>query len=213
MISVSILSVKDNYKDALNKINNTNCEYLHLDIMDNTFTSSTSFTFEQSKEISEINNKKLDVHLMSKNIDEILDEYIKLKPDIISIHYEAVDNLEKYIKKVKKNNIKVGLAINPDTLASEIYEYLDKIDIVLVMSVEPGSGGQKFINKIIDKLKSLSKLRNNYKFLIEVDGGINNETIKYVKEYADIIVSGIDKVKVNLANCNNYQEKINELNI
>ena len=208
MISVSILSVKNDYKKAVERINNTDCEYLHLDIMDNTFTSSSSFTYEESKEINKINNKKLDIHLMSNNIDEVLDDYIKLKPDIISFHYEAVENPEKYIKKIKKNNIMVGLAINPDTLVSEIYEYLDKIDVVLVMSVVPGKGGQKFIDSTIDKLKSLYKLKNNYNFLIEIDGGINNKVINNVKEYADIIVSGSF-----ITNSNNYQEKINELNI
>ena len=190
MISVSILSVKDNYKDSIQKINNTNCEYLHLDIMDNTFTKSTSFTYEESREISKLNTKKLDVHLMSENLDEVVDKYIK------------------YIRKIKKNNIKASLAISPDTPVSEIFEYLDMIDTVLVMSVEPGKGGQKFIEKTIDKLKSLSKLKSNYNFLIEVDGGINNETIKYVKEYVDIAVSGSYIVKSD-----NYQDKINELNI
>lgn len=208
MISVSILSVKDNYKDSIQKINNTNCEYLHLDIMDNTFTKSTSFTYEESREISKLNTKKLDVHLMSENLDEVVDKYIKLKPDTISIHYEATDQVEKYIRKIKKNNIKASLAISPDTPVSEIFEYLDMIDTVLVMSVEPGKGGQKFIEKTIDKLKSLSKLKSNYNFLIEVDGGINNETIKYVKEYVDIAVSGSYIVKSD-----NYQDKINELNI
>lgn len=208
MISVSILSVKDNYKDSIQKINNTNCEYLHLDIMDNTFTKSTSFTYEESREISKLNTKKLDVHLMSENLDEVVDKYIKLKPDTISIHYEATDQVEKYIRKIKKNNIKASLAISPDTPVSEIYEYLDMIDTVLVMSVEPGKGGQKFIEKTIDKLKSLSKLKSNYNFLIEVDGGINNETIKYVKDYVDIAVSGSYIVKSD-----NYQDKINELNI
>ena len=208
MISVSILSVKNDYKKAVERINNTDCEYLHLDIMDNTFTSSSSFTYEESKEINKINNKKLDINLLNNNIDEVLDDYIKLKPDIISFHYEAVENPEKYIKKIKKNNIMVGLAINPDTLVSEIYEYLDKIDVVLVMSVVPGKGGQKFIDSTIDKLKSLYKLKNNYNFLIEIDGGINNKVINNVKEYADIIVSGSF-----ITNSNNYQEKINELNI
>ena len=205
-VAVSILNEKDNYENAIKKINNTNANYLHLDIMDNTFTNTISFTYENAKKISQLNNKKLDIHIMSTELDNILDEYIKLKPDIISIHYESKDDINDYIKKIKDNNIKCSLAINPDTNISEIYEYLDKIDMVLVMSVYPGKGGQTFIMNTIDKIKSLNKLKNNHKILIEVDGGINNETIKYVRNYIDIAVSGS-----YITNSDNYQNKINQI--
>ncbi|MBQ9024038.1 MAG: ribulose-phosphate 3-epimerase [Bacilli bacterium] len=207
MISVSILNEKENYEQTINKINKTNVDYLHLDIMDKTFTINSSFSIDQAKEINKLNNKKLDIHLMSEDLDNILDEYIKLKPDIISIHFEAVDKIDKYIKKIKKNNIKVGIAINPDTLVSEIYQYLDQIDIVLVMGVKPGKSGQTYIEDTTKKLIQLKKMQPNYKYLIEVDGGINNKTINKVKDYANIIVSGS-----YITSSDNYQDNINILN-
>ena len=206
MISVSILSKINDYKNIVEKINKTTCDYLHLDIMDSTFTLDSSFSYKESSEINKLNNKKLDVHIMSSNLDNTLDDYIKLKPNIISIHLEAVENIEKYIKKIKKNNIKCGLAINPDTNISKIYPYINDIDIVLVMSVYPGKGGQEFIQDVVDKLKTLKKLQKEYDFLIEVDGGINENTITNVKDYADIIVSGS-----YITSSNNLQEKINKL--
>ncbi len=204
-ISVSILSEKDNYKDSVNKLNKTSSNYLHLDIMDGSFTEKSSFDINEAKIINDISNKKLDVHIMSKRLDTILDDYINLKPEFITIHSE-VGNIEKYIYKIKENNIKVGVALNPETDISILDPYLDKIDLVLIMSVVPGLGGQTFIKEVIPKLKEIKKIRNNYNFIIEVDGGINNETINFVKGYADIIVSGS-----YVTNSNNYQEKINVL--
>ena len=208
MISVSILSKKDDYINTIEKINKTNVDYLHLDIMDNTFTKTSSFTKDEIKKISKINNKKLDIHLMSNDLDNWIDECIKLHPDIISIHFEALDNIDKYSKKIKKNNILVGLAINPDTKISKIYEYLDKVDIILVMGVYAGKAGQKYIESTTEKLIELKNLKDKYNYMIEIDGGINNETIKKVKNYTDIVVSGSF-----ITNNENYQEKINELNI
>lgn len=207
MISVSILGEKDNYTSAIEKINSTSADFLHLDIMDNTFTYSKSFDLEQVKEIAKINNKKLDIHLMSYDIDIWLDECIKLKPDIISIHYEETENIDKYIKKIKNNNILIGIAINPDTLVSQIYNYLDKVDIVLVMGVYAGKAGQEYIESTTKKLKQLKQLQKSYKYKIEVDGGINISTIKEIKDYTDIVVSGSF-----ITNSNDYQMKINELN-
>ena len=202
-ISVSILGKKDNYKEAVNKLNNTNCEYLHLDIMDNTFTNSVSFNYDDSVKISELNNKKLDVHIMSDKLDDMLDKYIKLNPDIISFHYEVTNDLKKYINLIKKHNIKVGIAINPDTNVSEIYPFIEEIDVVLVMSVYAGKGGQKYIEDTTKKLQLLKNMQKNYNYLIEVDGGINNETINNVKDYVDIVVSGN-----YITSSDNYQDKI-----
>jgi len=206
MISISILSKKDDYIDAVNKINNTNSDYLHIDIMDNTYTDNTSFTKNDVKNIINNCNKKIDIHLMSKDLSYMIDELIKLKPNIISFHYESTDNIDEYIKIIKDNNIKVGLAINPETSIKEIYNYLDDIDIVLVMSVNPGMGGQPYIESTTNKLIELKQLQNNYNYLIEVDGGINNKTIKEVKDYTDIVVSGS-----YITSSNDYQSKINEL--
>ena len=208
MISVSILSKKNDYKNAVKKINKTNVDYLHLDIMDNTFTQSSSFSKDEVKEISKINEKKLDIHLMSNNLDYWIDECIKLNPDIISIHIEALDNIDKYIEKIKENNILVGLAVNPNTSISDISSYLSKIDVVLVMGVYAGKAGQKYIEDTTEKLIKLKNLKDKYNYIIEIDGGINNEIVKKIKDYTDIIVSGSF-----ITNSENYQEKINELNI
>ena len=205
-ISVSILGSLDNYKESVLKLNETTSDYLHLDIMDNTFTDTTSFTYEDSEIISNLNNKKLDIHIMSNNLDNILYDYIKLNPDIISFHYEAVNDIKKYIKILKENNIKASLAINPDTNIEDIKEYLNNLDMVLVMSVYAGYGGQKYIETTTDKLKKLKEIQKDYNFLIEVDGGINNETINEVRDYVDIVVSGNYITKSN-----NYQNQINDL--
>ncbi len=202
-VSVSILSEKNNYKEALYKINKTNADYLHLDVMDGSFTSSKSFTMDEIIDISNTSNKKLDIHVMSKNLDILIDNLIKLNPEFITIHSE-IENKKIYIKKIKENNIKVGLALNPQTNIDILYNYIDKIDLILVMSVNPGAGGQSFTKEVIPKLKKLKELNNNC--LIEVDGGINKESINYVKNYVNIVVSGS-----YITNSNNYQKSIDDL--
>lgn len=206
MVAVSILNEKDNYIDVVDKVNKSNTDFLHLDIMDNTFTKTFSFTYDQAKEICDMSDKKIDIHIMSNNLEEILDYYIKLKPYSISIHFEAVDNIEKYIKRIKKEKIKAFLAINPDTNASDIFPYLELIDGILIMSVFPGKSGQSFIEDTVIKAKELAKLKDEYNYIIEIDGGINNNTIKMVKEYVDIAVSGS-----YITTSDNYNEKINSL--
>lgn len=206
-VAVSILSEKENYKEAINKLNMTDADFLHLDIMDGSFTESISFNIDESKKICSLSNKKLDVHIMSTNLDTIIDEYIILKPNNITFHIEN-KAIDKYIKKIKDSGIKVGLAINPDTNIDIILPYLDKIDIILVMSVVPGKGGQKFMKEIIPKLERLRKLQKDYSYEIEIDGGINDDTIFLVKDYVDIIVSGS-----YITNSINYQDSINNLRV
>lgn len=206
-VAVSILSEKENYKEAINKLNMTDADYLHLDIMDGSFTESISFNIDESKEIGSFSNKKLDVHIMSTNLNTIIDEYIILKPNNITFHIEN-KTIDKYIKKIKDNGIKVGLAINPDTNIDIILPYLDKIDIILVMSVVPGKGGQKFMKEIIPKLERLRELQKDYSYEIEIDGGINDDTIFLVKDYVDIIVSGS-----YITNSINYQDSISNLRV
>ncbi len=200
-ISVSILSEKDNYKEAINKLNDSIANYLHLDIMDNTFTNTISFSLKEVKEIVKLNKKKLDIHIMSNNLDNILNDYIKLKPDIISIHLEAANDIKRYINQIKDNNIKVSLAINPDTNIEELYPYLNDIDQILVMSVTPGKGGQEYIKSTNKKIKKLYKLKTKYNFDIEVDGGINDITIKKIKKYLDVVAVGSYITRKNDYNC------------
>ncbi|MBQ3475050.1 MAG: ribulose-phosphate 3-epimerase [Bacilli bacterium] len=184
-VSVSILSKKDNLEEAFDLLNNTSCDYIHIDIMDNTFTDT--YSFELSELLTINTRKKLDIHIMSTNLDYQIKEAIKLDPEFITFHVESTNDIEKYIKIIKNKNIKVGLAISPETSLDLIKEYENNIDLLLVMSVTPGRGGQDFILETVDKLKKISKDRN---YLVSVDGGINDKTIKHVKKYVDIVVSG-----------------------
>ena len=184
-VSVSILSKKDNLKEAFDLLNNTSCDYIHIDIMDNTFTDT--YSFELSELLTINTRKKLDIHIMSNNLDYQIKEAIKLDPEFITFHVESTNDIEKYIKIIKNKNIKVGLAVSPETSLDLIKEYENDIDLLLIMSVTPGRGGQDFIPETVDKLKKISKDRN---YLVSVDGGINDKTIKHVKKYVDIVVSG-----------------------
>ena len=200
-ISVSILKEKDNIDETVKKLNKTDCDYIHLDIMDNTFTDN--YSFEISELLTVNTRKKFDVHIMSTNLDYQVKEALKLNPEMITIHYEATPYLSKYMKLIKGRHIKVGLAINPDTKLEEVKDYLNDIDLLLVMSVVPGAGGQPFIESTVDKLKKIDKDRN---YLVSVDGGINNETIKKVSKYVDIAVSGS-----YITSSDDYQKQIDLL--
>lgn len=200
-VSVSILKEKDNINEVIKRLNDTNTDYIHLDIMDGTFTENSSFEISEFLTID--TNKKYDVHIMSTNLDYQIKEAIKLNPEFITFHVEATSDVNKYIKMIKKENIKVGLSINPDTNLDKVSEYINDIDLLLIMSVVPGMGGQKFINKTVDKLKLINKKRN---YLVSVDGGINNETLDLVKDYVDIVVAGN-----YITSASNYQERINTL--
>lgn len=204
-VSVSILSEKENYISTIKKLNETSIDYIHLDIMDSSFTQSSSFIIDDFKDLNNITNKKLDIHIMSTNLDKKIEEFATLNPEFITFHVEVPNTLE-YINKVKNKGIKVGLAVNPNTDIEEIYPYLELIDLILVMSVTPGKGGQKFITDTICKMQELKEIKPSYNFIIEADGGINEETIKYINNYIDIAVSGS-----YITNSNNYEENINKL--
>lgn len=185
-VSVSILKNKDNFKDTVKALNCTNADYIHLDILDGTFTPEPSF---ELKDFSKLKSKiPYDIHIMSTNLDFQVEEAIKLKPEIITIQYEACKNLDKYIDLIKDNNIKVGIAINPRTRIGKIKKYFNKIDYLLVMSVNAGLGGQEFIPSTIKKLNKIKKLNPN--FLIGVDGGVNYENTKLLLDKVDILVVG-----------------------
>lgn len=207
-ISTSILSIKDNLIDNIIKLNETDTDYIHYDIMDGKFVSNISFSNDDIRRINEYNTKKLDVHLMVENPKEYINFFKAFNPEYITIHYE-IDNLEEYINFIKSNNIKVGVSIKPNTKVSDILYLLDRIDLVLIMSVEPGMGGQTFIDNSIDKINELKSYinKNNLDTLIEVDGGINDITSKECKNAgADILVSGS-----YITNHNDYQLQIDKL--
>ena len=193
-ISASFLTI-DNI-DNVNKLVDCDIDYLHLDIMDGMFVNNKN-------EVVNINNKKpLDVHLMVNDVYKYIDIYKNLNPLFITFHYEAVTDVLEVVNYIKKFNIKVGLSIKPSTKVEEIIPYLPYLDLILVMSVEPGQGGQSFIMNTVDKIKKLKELKGNY--LIEVDGGINDNTINLVSD-ADIIVVG------SYITSGDYEERIRNL--
>ena len=203
-VSVSILRNKDNIKETVKALNNTNTDYIHLDILDGTFAPEPSFELKSFSKIK--HDKPYDIHIMSTNLEFQVWEAIKLKPEIITIQYEAIKRKEvnKYLNLIKENGIKVGLAINPKTSIRKVRKYFDKIDYLLVMSVQAGLGGQEFIPKTIKKLKKLKKM--NPDFLIGVDGGINYENTKLLVDKVDILVVGS---YVTETNC--YEDQILKL--
>ncbi len=206
-ISTSILGIKDTLDKNINRVYKSKTDYIHIDIMDGIFVPNKTFEYEVLKKYID-NSKMLDVHLMVDDIIKYINIYKELNPEYITIHYEN-KNIDKAIDLIKKNNIKVGIALKPNTNIEKIYDLLDKIDLVLIMSVEPGSGGQSFIYSSIDKIKKLKKyiIDNKYNVLISVDGGINNVTSKLViSAGVDIIVSGSF-----ITNSNDYNERIYEL--
>ena len=156
--------------------------------MDGSITENKSFSISDFKDINEYNKKLLDIHIMSSNLDKQINDFIKINPSIISFQIENCDDIKKYIDLIKSNNIKVGLALDLNTDISSVIPFLDYIDLVLIMSVKIGYSSQKFDNRIISKIKKIRKIKKD--IIIEVDGGINNQTVKIVKKYTDIVVSG-----------------------
>ena len=188
-ISASVLSSK-NIKQSIEELDNLNIDYIHLDVMDGKYVNNISFNSEEIDEILK-SNKPIDVHLMVIDIDRYVDYFISKKVESISIHYELLNSV--LINKIKQNNINVGVAINPDMPIEIIFDILDKIDKVLIMSVTPGFGGQKFIPETLNKIEKLKQeiKSKNLNVLISVDGGINNNSsIECIDKGADILVIG-----------------------
>ncbi len=199
ILSPSILNVEDNKKiEYIQKLEKNGVKFLHLDIMDGKFVENKTFDYQYIKELRKHSNMIFDTHLMIMNPEQLIEEYIDSGSDYITFHIEATNQVCDIIEKIKRCNKKVGISIKPNTSLSSILEYLPFIDLVLVMSVEPGKGGQSFMSNSLPKIKELKELKevNNYKYLIEVDGGINNETALLVKEAGvDLIVVGSYLVK------------------
>lgn len=198
-ISTSILSIKkEESTKKFYDLELAHTDYFHIDVMDGEFVENdTSKIMQEYAElIKQISNIPLDVHLMVKDIKKYVEEYIVLEPNIITFHYEALQDaneISKIVKYIKQNNIKVGIAIKPNTKLEEIYSILPYVHMVLIMTVEPGKGGQKLILDTIEKIKELKQytIENNIDIDIEADGGINIENIEKLKEVGmDIAVVG-----------------------
>ena len=193
-ISPSILGGSfSNIEKIIVDLDKSKAEYIHFDVMDGDFVPNLTFGAKFISDVRKFSKKIFDVHLMINRVDKFLDEYIKAGSDIITFHYEIDEDIQKIISKIKNKGIKCGLAIKPRTTWSEILPYLDLIDQVTIMTVEPGFGGQKFMNNQVDKIKNISnqiKL-NNMNVEVEIDGGINFETGKIcIEAGADILVAG-----------------------
>ncbi|MGL4949540.1 MAG: ribulose-phosphate 3-epimerase [Anaeroplasmataceae bacterium] len=193
IISPSFLTCDfSDLKSELNQIKD-HVEYIHIDVMDGNFVSQITFGHKLIKDLRPHYTNVFDCHLMISDPIKHIESFAEAGCDIITFHFETVDNVDECIEEVKKYNKKVGLSINPDTSIESIIPYLSKIDVVLVMSVYPGLGGQKFISDSVRKIELLNviKKENNFNYLIEVDGGINDSTISLVKKAGvDIVVSG-----------------------
>lgn len=186
-VSGSFLSNNDKLYE-INRLNNSNVDYIHFDVMDGKFVSNKNIIVSELPKLIDNVKKKIDIHFMVSNPDKYIEKICYYNIEYITIHYE-IKNLEDYIDKIKNYGFKVGIAIKPETDIEKIYYLLDKINLVLIMSVEPGKSGQKFIN-VSDKINKLKQEIINRKLnvKISVDGGINEEVLTYVKE-ADILVS------------------------
>lgn len=202
-ISTSILSSKDRI-NSIQKLNNTNSDYIHIDAMDNEFVPNYQFPIEEIKELSKYSSKPLDIHLMVANPKKYINSLDIKNIYNITIHIEINKNIDSIIELIKEKNCSVGLAIKPNTPLNLIDKYLNKVDMILIMSVEPGFGGQKFIENTTERIKYIRN--KNKDIIIEVDGGINNETINKIKDIANIAVVGS-----YITNKEDYEEAINIL--
>jgi ribulose-phosphate 3-epimerase len=190
-VSVSFLS-SDNAPRDLRLLNETDCDFIHVDVMDGKFVKNKTMPFSEMKNIYKYTDKRLDVHLMCANPEKYIHKYATLNTEYITIHVEINDDIEKLIKLIKSYSIKAGLSIKPNTNVRDIIPYLPYIDLILVMSVEPGEGGQSFIKSSEDKILEVRKLFEEYNLndiVINVDGGVNDKTIGYCSE-CDIVTSG-----------------------
>lgn len=207
-ISVSILNSNDRVMDV-KKLNNTNCDYIHIDVMDGEFVNPTEFSYEEVMNIINVCNKKIDVHLMCKDPIKYIEKLVNYNISNITFHEEVGEDLFDIIDLIKKNNIGVGMSIKPNTSIDKLDKYLDKINLVLVMSVEPGYGGQEFMLSSLDKVRELKKRikDRNLDVKIEIDGGVKDTNINLIKE------SGVDISVVGsfVTKSNDFNKSINIL--
>jgi len=205
-VSSSFLTSRNVPRD-LKQLNDTDIDYIHLDIMDGKFVKNKTMPFREMKHISDYTSKRLDVHLMVNNPSKYIPLYAELNTEYMVFHVEVKEDILKNLQMIKDYSIKCGLAISPNTKISELVPYLPYLDMILIMSVEPGEGGQSFIEESEDRINEVRGLINSYNVdvVINVDGGINKDTIKMCKN-ADIVTVGS-----YITGSDNFQEKISSL--
>ena len=214
-VSTSILNVeKGKEAETFMKLEKAKTDYFHIDVMDGKFVKKNTYDkmFSYSSYIKRISNLPLDVHLMVEDVKTEVDEFLSVEPNIITFHLEAFkekEEIKNMINYIKQNNCKVGISIKPETKLEEVYEFLPYVHLCLIMTVEPGKGGQTYLKEMTKKVSDLKKYvdENNLEIDIEVDGGINLVTAEEVKKAgANILVSG---TAILLAK--DYKEIIDEL--
>ncbi len=206
-ISASLLDASDRIS-SVDKLNQTGISYFHIDVMDGKMVDNIQFQdMDEIKSISNLSHFKLQIHLMVEDVSSCLDRFIGFNIESITFHLETKQDILENIQRIHDMGYRCGIAICPDTDIQDIYPYLDKIDMILLMSVIPGRGGQSFILDTKDKIAMLKNYidKNQLSVLIEVDGGINDKTISLVKD-ADIAVVGSYIVKSD-----DYLERVNSL--
>ena len=191
-VSASILSDTIKAADIVKELDKTKVDFIHLDIMDGKFVDNKSWTYGEIKKIVSYTNKKLDAHFMVNDPKKYIEDYALLNTEYFTFHYETQKDVNEMINLVKSYGLRVGISINPDTDVEVLFPYLNNIDLALIMSVVPGKSGQGFIEDTPNKISKLKEeiTRIESKTLIEVDGGINDETGKLcLIAGADILVS------------------------
>jgi len=175
------------------KIDKSNADWFHLDIMDGLFVPNLSYGMPIVKSIRKMTKKPLDVHLMIIEPERYIDKFIEIGSDILTVHVEATSKMDNIIDKINHSGIKSGIAINPDTPISKLDDYISNVDLICLMGVHAGFGGQKFIKKTFNRLEELKNLINskNSSALIEIDGGVNENNFEKLKNLgADVLVAG-----------------------
>jgi len=205
-ISASFLGCKK-ISNVLKKLNVTDVDYIHVDIMDGKYVRNKTMPIDELLEISYYTRKRLDIHLMVMKPLKLIDSLATLNAEYITVHLNIKDKIDAIIEKCHLFGIKVGIAINPNQSISDVYPYLDQIDLVLIMGVEPGKSGQEFIPDTFKKLKEIKNeiVNRGLKTLISIDGGVNFFNAKDLKQ-TDILVSGS-----TITNSDDYQLAITQL--
>ncbi len=194
LIAPSLLSADfAHLADEIEMLNRSQADWIHLDIMDGQFVPNISFGLPVVKAVKKLTSKPLDVHLMIVQPEKYINSFAEAGADILTIHYEAVTHLHRTIDQIKSEGMKAGVVLNPHTPVSLLQDIIKELDLVLLMSVNPGFGGQKFIEQTYKKIAKLRELalNNNHNLLIEVDGGVTIENApKLFAEGADVLVAG-----------------------
>ena len=200
ILTADFTKVSESLKEIIHDV-----DYVHMDIMDGEFVPNISFGPAVVKSLRPMTEVPFDTHLMIMHPQNYIKQFADAGSNYITFHVEADCNVKETIELIKSYGVKAGISIKPNTKVDAIKEYLPMLDLVLVMSVEPGFGGQKFMPSAIDKCKELKELReaNNYNYLISVDGGINDTTLPLIAPYLDLAVSGS-----YVCNANNKKERL-----